>query len=189
VLPFLHDRLRRLDLLIEKNTALLVKHKERDWDLALSLEASFEEAVATTHALGLVPLENELAGLMAQFHSARQGTHPFTLELLTTRRRTLERAVALHVLTAAGEKLRAESGRGHQQVEEGRAQARALVLNALARGVLLPAELPLADPQAAEALWRRLLGHEELHLAARQLAMTLHAADIALLLFDLAGPS
>jgi hypothetical protein len=189
VQPFLHDRLRRLDQLLEKNTALLVKHRDRDWDLGPAVEAFFGDAVASLKSLGLTAVENELASLMAQFHSAREGTHPFTLQPITTRRRTMERAVALHVLTAAGERLRSESGRGHQQLEDGRAQARALVLNALARGVLQPGDLPLVDAQAAEALWRRLLAHGELHLAARQLAMLLHAADITLLLFDLAGPS
>jgi hypothetical protein len=188
VLPFLHDRAHRLDLLLTSNSGLLLKYSHHDWDLNRALEAYLADAVEVCKGLSLASTENELAALTAQFESARRGLNPFTMEPVTTRRRSLERAVALHVLTTSGERVRADYGHTHRQLDEGRVQARALLLNALARGVLRSEELPLADVAAAEALWKRILADQELQLAARQLSMHLHTADITILIYDLAGP-
>lgn len=189
MLPFLHHRAAQLDGLLASANAALVRYNALALDLDAALVAHLEQSVTTYRDLGLSVAENEMLCLRAQYASARQGVHPLTLEHRTTHRRALERAIAQHVLGAGSELIRGDLTRIRAQLDEGTGQLRAIVLGALARGLILPADLPLPDQAAVDAFWEKVKADPDLALAARQVTLNLHALDIRLLLLDLVGPA
>ena len=183
--PFLHQRLQALAGLQAASSAMLAKYNRLDLDLAPALSAFLDQAVQGYRALGLASAENRLLALQAQTVSAAQGTHPDTLERVASHRRELQRAVALRVLQHSAEQLRGDIERDQRQLDDTRAQLRPMVLLALQLGlVTLRGRQPPALARL-EALWRAMLAHTDLQLAARQLAMQASVHDVLLLLAGL----
>ena len=183
--PFLHQRLQALAGLQAASSAMLAKYNRLDLDLAPALSAFLDQAVQGYRALGLASAENRLLALQAQTVSAAQGTHPDTLERVTSHRRELQRAVALRVLQHSAEQLRGDIERDQRQLDDTRAQLRPMVLLALQLGlVTLRGRQPPALARL-ETLWRAMLAHPDLQLAARQLAMQASVHDVLLLLAGL----
>ena len=183
--PFLHQRLQALAGLQAASSAMLAKYNRLDLDLAPALSAFLDQAVQGYRALGLASAENRLLALQAQTVSAAQGTHPDTLERVASHRRELQRAVALRVLQHSAEQLRGDIERDQRQLDDTRAQLRPMVLLALQLGlVTLRGRQPPALARL-ETLWRAMLAHADLQLAARQLAMQASVHDVLLLLAGL----
>lgn len=185
MLPFLHHRLQLLLQLLERANTVLVKYTQLDLDLAAAMVEYLDAAIAAYHTLGEAGGENELLALKAQFVSAESGTHPLTLERVTTYRRQMMRAVALLVLQQSARKLRADADQATQKLEEGRTQLLQLVLLAMEKRVIPPNQPAPIDQNQLEAIWRQLREEPETQLVARQLAMQLNIIDIQLLLSDL----
>ena len=119
MLPFLHDRLQKLQQLLERSNAVFFKYNQLDLDLALALTGFLDEAISLYRALNRTSTENELLALKAQFVSAEHGTHPLTLERITSpsaRNDALDRVADLAAKRpAAAHRLRA----GHSDAERG----------------------------------------------------------------------
>ncbi|MGD9752427.1 MAG: hypothetical protein AB7W59_15675 [Acidimicrobiia bacterium] len=132
-----------------------------------------------------VATENELRSLDAQFVAARHGIDPRTGESVSTRRRSLVRAVALQVLVAGGGILRERLRHIDAELSDAALTLRAIVLNAYALRVLDPAAPPPSTADEREAAWRAISRHPELQPAARQLTVALNPSDLMILLDDL----
>lgn len=193
MLPFLHDRLRTLDALLARSSAVLAKYNARDLDLADALTGFLDEAIAAYRTLQRPTAENRLLALKAEYVAARHGTDPTTLARVTTHRRTLERAVALRVLQASAEQVRDDVTHDRQALDGAAALLRPLVLAGIQRGVIAVPWDPSGGQAALDRLWRDLLAAPELGLAARQVALEASPFDILLLLAGLleaaAGPA
>jgi hypothetical protein len=185
MLPFLHDRVRRLGGVLERSSAVLKKYNDLDLDLAPALSDLLDEAVAAYRALNRASVENRMLALKAECVAASHGTNPLTLERVTTNRRTMQRAVALRVLQASAEQVRADIELDTQKLAEAGAQLRPIVLAGIQKGIV-PQPWPASAGQTAvERLWRDLRADPDIRLAARQLAMQVSMYDIHLLLGDL----
>lgn len=185
MLAFLHDRVRALQQLLDRSSEVLAKYNRLDLDLAPALHAFLDEAVSGCRALGRSNLENQLLTLKAQFVSAVHGTHPLTLERVTSHRRELVRAVALRVLQQSAEQLRVDIDRDGQTLAEGRAQLRPIVLLAIRKGLISLARRKPPSQAQLDTLWRALCKDADAALAARQVALQVGVYDIQLLLSDL----
>ena len=185
MLAFLHDRMQALQRLLDRSSEVLAKYSRLDLDLAPALHAFLDEAVAGCRALGRSNLENQFLTLKAQFVSAVHGTHPLTLERVTSHRRELVRAIALRVLQQSAEQLRADLDRDGQTLSEGRAQLRPIVLLAIRNGLVSMEDGKPPTQAELDALWRALLKDSDAALAARQVALQVGVYDIQLLLSDL----
>ena len=180
--PFLHDRLHKLQHLLQRSSDTLGVYNRLEFDLAAAVTGILEEAVAAHRALQLAPEENAFLALMAQFVSAEHGTNPDTLLRSTGHRRELLRAIALRVLQHSAEQLRTCVERDQQRLDEARRQLQPLVLLALRDGLIkLPVHKRLSQ-RRLQLLWRALLQAPDSSLAARQLAMHSSIYDIHLLL-------
>lgn len=185
MLPFLHDRLQRQQALLTQSGTVLDKFHRQDLDLAESTDALLADTLSTWHTLGLALPENEARAWRAELSAARQGVDPATGQRISQHRRELQRGTALRVLLGHAERLRADIARDQDALDDGRRSLQPMVLVAIQQG-LWPPEPPAVVNQAAlEALWRAMLGNATLGTAGRQLAMTLGAADVLLLLEDL----
>jgi hypothetical protein len=185
MLPFLHYRIQLLQQLLARSNTVLVKYTQLDLDLAEALVEFLDAAIDVYRTLGEASSENELLALKAQFVTAESGTHPLTLERVTTYRRRMQRAIALLVLQQSAGKLRADIDAASQQLEGGRTHLLRVVLLAIEKRVIPPHEPGPVDQGQLEAIWRRLREEPATQLAARQLAMQLNGFDIQLLLADL----
>jgi hypothetical protein len=183
VQPFLHERVRRFDQLLSAASAALRAYNDLDLETASIVAGVLAETSAAYQAMGDTAAENEMLGLQAQLASARRGLDPMTLER-TTRRRELERAVALRVLLIGGERLRSDHGRLQQRLRETREQLAPMVVHALQKG-LASATGPMPTQADLEHLWRALLDDPEAQASARHLAMSVGTHDLLLLLADL----
>jgi hypothetical protein len=183
MLPFLHHRLQLLHRQLERSNAVLVKYTQYDLDLAVALTGFLDEAIALYRTLNQTSAENELLALKAQFVSAEGGTHPLTLERVTSHRRDMVRLIALHVLQQSALKLRTDAERVTHKLDEGQTQLRPIALLAIQKGLI--SQHGPTGQSLIEAIWSRLLDDPEIQLAARQVAMQLSVFDIHLLLSDL----
>lgn len=185
MLPFLHERLQRLQHLLERSSATLVKYNRLDLDLAAALTACLDEAIDAYHALGRSDVENRFLALKAQYVTALHGVHPLRLEPVTSHRRTMQRTIALHVLQESAEQVRSDCSRDEQTLSQGKADLGPIVLLAFGKGLIEVPPGGTLDQRQLEELWQRLLRDAETQLAARQLATKLNALDILLLLEEL----
>ena len=113
------------------------------------------------------------------------GVDPVTLERVATHRREMQRGVALRVLTASAERLRADYDGAERQLAAARERLLPLVLYSLQKGyVVLDPEGKYSQADL-DALWESLLDDPESQVAARQVALTVVASDILILLNDL----
>ena len=182
---FLHHRLQRLEHLLRSANGALRAHTDRDLGLGAVVDAYLDEAITAYKGFGIADAENQLMTLKAQVAAARDGVNPLTLERVTTRRRELQRTVALHVLQASGERLRADYADVQRSLAELGDRLSPLALYALQKG-LVPAggSRALTQPEL-EQLWQALLSDPESQPAARQVALGTATADILLVLGDL----
>jgi len=182
VQPFVHDRLHKLQHLLQRCSDTLGVYNRLEFNLAAAVTGFLDEAITAHRALQLATAENALLALLAQFVSAEQGTHPDTLLRSTGHRRELLRAIALRVLQHSAEQLRAAVEKDQQRLAEARRQLQPLVLLALRDGLIkLPVRKRLSQ-RGLQLLWRALLQAPDSALAARQLAMQSSPYDILLLL-------
>ena len=180
--PFLHARLAKWRSLLDQSNATLVKYNRLDLDLAPALTAYLDRAVETYKGLQRSEGENRLLAAKARFVTALQGIDPLRYEPVSTRRRSMQRTVALHVLQEASAQVRDDHRADRELLEIALEELRPSVLTALERG-WIPA-LPL-DQARLEELWRRLLREPETRPATRPLELRLNVADILLLLEEL----
>lgn len=182
---FLHDRQDRLETLLGASTSALRTHTARDLGTAQVVSAFLDDSAAQYRTLGLSSGENELVGLLAQFTSAREGVDPLTSQRVTTRRREMERGVALRVLLIAAERLRTDLAADRAVLDGSREQLAPLVLHALAHGMVVPGPDGAIAQDGLEQMWRRLLNDEQTASTARLVAMQVAAPDVLLLLAGL----
>ena len=185
MLPFLHDRLQAMERLLARSSEMLAKYNRLDLDLAPALTEFLDQAIAGYHALNRAEVQNQLLALKAEFVSAGQGTHPLTLEKVTSRRREMVRAIALRVLQKSAEQLRADIERDAGLLANAGAQLRPIVLAAIQKGLIPLGQAKPVNQKQLDKLWRALLADSDLQLAARQVAMQVSVYDIQLLLADL----
>ena len=182
MLPFVHDRLQKLQALLVHSNHALVAYNQLEFKLPAAVTGFLDAAILAHRALQLAPEENALLALKAQFVSAEHGTHPDTLLRSTGQRRELVRAIALRVLQHSAEQLRNRIGQDEQRLGDARRQLQPLVLLALRDGLVkLPVRKRLSQ-RRLQLLWRALLQAPDSALAARQLAMQSSIYDIVLLL-------
>lgn len=180
---FLHGRLETLARVLEGSNAALRAHSAGD--TAETAAAHLDEASEAYRTLGLADAENQVLSLKAELSSARRGWHPVTLERVQTRRREMERSIALHVLTTTAERLRSDCAEAQRTLLETRERMVPIVLYALQKGSLSPDPLGRMTQGELERAWQSLDHDPEIQTAARQVALTVSAADIALILGDL----
>lgn len=187
MLPFVHDRLTKLNALLAHSNQALVAYNQSAFDLPAVVSGFLDAAIAAHSALQLTQGENALLALKAQFVSAEHGTHPDTLLRSTGHRRELVRAIALRVLQHSAEQIRIRIGQDEQLLVDARHQLQPLVLLALRDGLI---KLPLRkrpSQRRLQMLWRALLKAPDSALAARQLAMRCSIYDILLLVDEQLG--
>ncbi|WP_061299850.1 hypothetical protein [Herbidospora cretacea] len=180
--PFLHDRLRRQESLLASSTEAMRAFTTLDLALDQVVVAFLDEAGAVYAAIGAPEAENETLSLKAQFTSARSGVNPLTLERVTQRRREMERTIALHALTVSADRLRTGCAEARATLAAAREQLVPLVAYGFQKGLVPDGELGQAE---LERVWRTLSEDPQIRPVARQIALSLHPADILLLLGDL----
>jgi hypothetical protein len=109
-----------------------------DLELPVVVVTFLDDATALYHRLGSAEAENEMLALKAQFAAARGGVHPLTLERVTSRRREMERSIALRVLLVSADRLRTDCAEVRQTLATTRDRLAPLALYAFQKG-LLPA--------------------------------------------------
>ena len=183
--PFLHDRLQKLGQLLDSSNQALRLHAARDLGINEATAAVLDQAGTAYRGMGSSSGENEMLALKAQFALACDGVHPLSLERVASRRREMQRGVALRVLTASAERLRADYDDAERQLAGARERLLPMVLYSLQKGfIVLDPEGSYSESEL-NALWESLLDDPESQAAARQVALTVAAADILLLLGDL----
>jgi hypothetical protein len=185
VQPFIHERIQRFDHLLSTASAALRAYNDLELETATIVVGFLAETSAAYQTMGNAAAENEMLALQAQLTSARRGVDPMTLERATTRRRELERAVALRVLLVSGERLRTDHAHLQQRLRETREQLAPIVVYALQKGLAAPVPDQPPTQVDLEHLWRALLDDPESQAAARHLAMSVATHDLLLLMADL----
>jgi hypothetical protein len=189
MLPFLHDRLQKLERLLEHSNAVVTTYNRLDLDLGTALTVFLDQAIAHYSTVNRSDVESELLALKAQYISAHRGIHPLSLERVTSHRREMERAIGLRVLQQSAQRLRSDYGQDQQALFEGRAMLRPVLLQAMQKGLIDLLSHQTLSQQQLNELWQRMLTEPELQLASRQVSMQLSRIDIELLLADLIGAS
>jgi phospholipase/lecithinase/hemolysin len=185
MLPFVHDRLQKLERLLERSNTALTKYSRLDIDLAAALTELLDEAIGHYKTANRADIENELLTLKALHTSAQRGVDPISLERVTTHRRDMQRAIALRVLQQSAQRLRADYSQDQQALADGGALLRPIVLQAMHKGLIDGLSRRTLTQQQLDDLWQTMLSEPEIQLAARQVAMLLSPIDIQLLLGDL----
>jgi hypothetical protein len=116
--------------------------------------------------MGRAEAENEMLALKAQLTSAHRGVNPLTSERVTSRRRELERSVALRGLLMSIERLRTDVSQLRQRLQETCEQLAPLAVYAIQKGLVTLGDDGPSQAQLEE-LWRSLLDDPESQLAAR----------------------
>jgi hypothetical protein len=185
VQPFLHDRLQRLSDLLDAGSGALrtCSHDELG---AAEVVAQFLGAAAERYrALGLQVEENEVLALSAELQAARRGLVLATGERITSRRRDLERTVAVRVLVQSLDRLREAVSRDTDRLRSAREQLAPVVVFALQNGLVTPLDDGEDDGRAAELRWRAVCEDATTRPAALQLLTSTSTADAVLVLLDL----
>jgi hypothetical protein len=185
VQPFLHDRLQRLERLLEASNIALRAYTDQALQTIAIVGDLLDEAGQAYRTMGDTGAENELLALRAQLTSAQRGIDPLTSERVATRRRELERSVALRVLLHSGERLRTDHAQVRQRLNDARDQLTPMVLYAVQKGLVAIGDDRDVSQTELEHLWRSLLEDPESQASARHLAMSVASHDVLLLLADL----
>jgi hypothetical protein len=182
---FMHHRLQGLEQLLQSANIALRAHTDRDPGLGAVVVAYLNDAITAYHGFGIPDAENEMVVLKAQVAEARDGVNPLTLERVTTRRREMQRTVALHVLQASGERLRADYADVRRSLTELRDRLSPLALYALQKGLVPSASSRDLTQSELEQLWQALMVDPESQPAARRVALGATTIDALLVLGDL----
>ncbi len=183
--PFLHDRLQRLSDLLEAGSRAL-RTCARDELAAADVVGPFLTAAADAYGgLGLQAEQNEVLALGAELQAARRGLVLATGERVASRRRDLERAVALRVLVAGLDRLRAGVRSDAEHLRAAREQLAPVVVYALQSGLVEPLQDGDDVGRAAERRWRAVSEDHSTRPTALQVLTGVSAADAVLLLLDL----
>lgn len=183
--PFLHDRLQRLSSLLDAGSDAL-RTCSRDELTAGDVVSDFLDAAGERYrALGLQVEQNEVLALGAELEAARRGLVLATGERVTSRRRDLERAVALRVLVHTLGRLRDAVSRDVDRLRSARDQLAPVVVYALQGGLITLLQDEEDAGRAAELRWRVVSEDATTRPTALQVLTGISAADALLLLLDL----
>lgn len=183
--PFLHDRLQQLVALLADGSAALRACCE-DGPGAVDVVVDFlATAAARYRDLGLQLEENEALALTAELRAARRGLLLLTAERVTSRRRDVERTVALRVLTQGLSRLREDVSKDEQRLAAAREQLAPVVVYAVHSGLVATLRDGEDPGSAAEARWRDLCADDTTRQTALHLLTIVSAADVLLVLLDL----
>ena len=185
MLPFLHDRLQRLDDLLESSSEAMRAYTDRDLGYSDRVAALLERVGTEYAAMGRADAENDVRALGAMLAAARQGIDALSSERVNGRRREFERSVALRGLLSSGERLRADHSEVQQTLTQAREQLVPLLLFAVGRGLVPPGAGELTQDEL-EHLWQALVIDPESRAAAQSVATRIAAPDVLILLGELA---
>lgn len=183
--PFLHDRLQRLEGLLDASSEALQSYSDRDLGYADRVADLLDRVASDYAAMGRADAENDVRALGAMLAAARQGIDALTSERLNGRRREFERSVALRGLLSSGERLRADYAQVRETLTEVREQLVPLLLFAVSKG-LVPAGAGELTQTELEQLWQALSVHPDSRAAAQSVATKVSAPDVLILLSELA---
>jgi hypothetical protein len=185
VQPFLHDRLQRLVDLLDAGSSALRTCSHDDLRAADVVGHYLDTAADRYRALGLQVEENEVLTLSVELEAAKRGVVLATGERLTSRRRDLERTVAVRVLVQSLDRLRNDVSRDDDRLRTAREQLAPVVVYAVQSGLVAPLKDDDDPGPAAEGRWRALCEDATTRPAALQLLTSISAADALLVLLDL----
>jgi hypothetical protein len=185
MLPFLHDRVQRLDSLLVLANATLVLFNQRELGVNASVHGLLDKAIDIYRALGRASTENELLTLKAQFVLAESGTNPLTSERISTYRRDMVRATIFRVLQQGTLLIRTDAAKDQETLADAVDQMRPIVLMAIQKRMITIEKTRAINQSELDALWQSFLNDPEIELAAKQMAMRLNLYDIQLVLGDL----
>jgi hypothetical protein len=183
--PFLHRRLSDLEGLLRSSADALQASVDGAPSLVGTVLAHLEGAAAVYEHLGIPDAQNQMVALTAQLAQARGGINPLTLERVTTYRRALQRTVALHVLQAGSERLRADYADVRAALAALRERLTPLALYAVEKGLTPPDPGRRLTQAELEAVWHALGEDPTSRPATREVAAGAATADILLALGDL----
>lgn len=186
MLPFLHDRLQRLEDLVAASSEGLRSYTDRDLGYSDRVSELLDRVAAEYAAIGRADAENDARALGAMLAAARQGIDALTSERVNGRRREFERSVALRGLLSSSERLRADYTQVRQTLAETREQLVPLLLFAVGKG-FVPAGSGQLTQAELETLWRALVTDPESRASAQAVAATVSAPDVLILLEELAA--
>jgi len=141
-----------------------------------------KDSISTYRELGATQRENEMVALRADVVEAYRGVNPLTLERTSTRRRDMQRTVALHVLRVSGDQLRADYREVEASLADLRSQLAPLALYSLQTGIAATGEVAPAD---LERIWNLLSQDTKSSAAVKQVEMSFASLDALLVLGDL----
>ncbi|MGA5305021.1 hypothetical protein ACPCHT_34295 [Nucisporomicrobium flavum] len=182
---FLHDRLRRLEALLDSCNDVMRAYTAHELDVVATAAEFLGQASAGYQKLGDADAESDMLALGAQLSSARSGMHPLTLERITARRREAERSIVLHALVSSGTRLRADYAETRQSLTAAESQLVPILTVAAQRGMLPGSADGPPTQLELEQLWQTLCADAGIRPAARQVAMTVSVSDVLLLISDL----
>lgn len=185
MLPFLHQRLQGLEPLLQSADDALRATSDSSPALVDLVLAHLDAAGAVYAELSVPDARNLVVELAAQMAAARDGINPLTHERVATRRREMQRTVALHLVQASSERLRTDYADVSRSLTALRERLTPLALYAVQEGLVPPTpdgDLPQAE---LEAVWQALLQDPQSRGAARQVAATATFPDILITLGDL----
>lgn len=183
--PFLHDRLQRLADLLDAGSSALRTCSSDELGAADVVVHHLDTAADCYRALGLRVEENEVLALLAELRAAQRGVVLATGERVTSRRRDLERTVAVRVLVQSLDRLRDDVSRDEARLRTAREQLAPVVVYAVQSGLVDPLHDDDDAGRAAETRWRTLCDDATTRPAALQLLTSISAADALLVLLDL----
>lgn len=182
--PFLHDRVQRLGELLASSGVGLRAYATSEPTLPTLVAGFLTSAAQTYGALSLHVAENEMLALHAELVAARRRVTPASPEQVPSRRRELERSVALRVLLQSADRLRTDMGRDQERLRVARDQLAPVVVYALQNRLIELAEVP-DDGESAAQKWSVLCAHAETQPATQQVLATTSSHDCVLLVLDL----
>jgi hypothetical protein len=186
VQPFLHDRLQRLEDLLDASSEALRSYGERDLGYADHVADLLDRVAFEYAGMGRADAENDVRALGAMLAAAHQGIDALTSERLDGRRREFERSVALRGLLSSGERLRTDYAQARETLAEAREQLVPLLLFAVGKG-LVPAGAGELTQTELEQLWQALSADPDSRAAAQSVAAKVSGPDVLILLADLAA--
>ena len=185
---FVHHRRRRLGDLLGASVPLQAALREQAPGFEADAAAWLAEATAGCGDLGLGSASATLARLETEFALVTRGIDPDRGARVETYRRQFRQAGWGQAVGSAQQTLQEAYAREAGLLEDARQQLGRLLIAALQAEVVSRGDLAAArDPDAAQALWRRLVDSAAFGLPCRQILLAVIDADAALLTVELAG--
>jgi len=183
--PFLHLRMQRIEGLLQSADAALRASAERSLSAVDAAAAHLAEAGSTYDELGIPDAANQMIELSAQMAEARSGINPLTLERVATRRREMERTVALYAVQTSSTRLRSDYSDVRRSLEALREGLSPLALYAIQQGMVPTTPDRSLTQEELEAVWQALRDDPESRPATRQVLANAARTDVLLVLGDL----